>query len=229
MYRLLLISWLLLSSLGAAEIKVELGEAHEAYLEGVAATTIAARRERLNQAVALYEGVAKSYGSAQLYYNLASCYAQLEEWPWAVYYYAEAQRFAPRDRGITQQLNRARERLSLPRVGWRIPLAQRETTTLFIATELLFLLAGSIAIWRRSRLCIALSAVSALVAVGVALFYLNQPVKGVVIECVSMDGGMVPAGTFATIKRAKGDLVEVTLEGGKRGELSESSIRTLFP
>jgi tetratricopeptide (TPR) repeat protein len=210
-------------------LKVELGEAHEAYLEGVAAMTIAARRDKLNQAVSLYEEVAKSYGSAQLYYNLASCYAQLEEWPWAVYYYAEAQRFAPRDRGITQQLNRARERLSLPKVAWQVPLSPSETTIMFISSVLLFLLIGSLAIWRRSRATLAPTVLSFFLVLGVSLFYFNQPLKGVLVECVSMEGGMVPAGTFATIKRGEGDLVEVVLEGGKRGELSGSSIRTLFP
>lgn len=227
--RRLFLSLILLFSLGAIDYRAVLGEAHEAYLEGVSSGTIAARREALNRAVRHYESIAKEAGSAQLYYNLASCYAQLEEWPWAVYYYAEAMRFAPRDRAIVTQLNRARAKLSLSPIRTNLPLSQQEVTLCFGLSVAILLVMGSLTIWRPSSLTLSGGCFALLVAVGGALLYLNQPMTGVVIEPVRMEGGVVPAGTFAKIKSDRGEFVEVVIEGGKRGEISATSLRTLFP
>lgn len=95
----------------------ELLKAHEYYLKGEKAQTLAERQAAFNNALSEYTKLESTfhpeYGNGKLYYNIGNTYFQLEEYPWAVFYYYKALSLRPNDELVQSNLKAALSKLGL--------------------------------------------------------------------------------------------------------------------
>lgn len=97
-----------------ADLQETLDQASHWYQQGQKATSIEARKTAFNRALVLYSSLEKEHYSGLLLYNIANCYYQLREYPWAVLYYQRALKLSPREAPISRNLALAQEQLALP-------------------------------------------------------------------------------------------------------------------
>lgn len=80
-------------------------EAYEAYFLGEQATKREERELYFNKALKHYSMVSPK--TAQLYFNIGNCYAQLDQGPIAIWYYQKAKALNPRNPKIEDNLHKA--------------------------------------------------------------------------------------------------------------------------
>jgi len=136
--------------------------AYESYVQGERATSVAERQDSFNRALALYTELAEEAApSGQLYYNIANCYYQLGEYPWAILYYYRAEKLCPRDYKIQQNLRLALHKLGLDDKKSRsifqkilflhYGLSVPERLAVFFVLSVLAIITASIYFWFRQR------------------------------------------------------------------------------
>lgn len=93
------------SLLSAQSIDSQLDEAYALYAQGERAQTAQERALKFNEALTNYTLIESAYpDSAELQYNIANCYFQLNEYGWAGLYYWRALQNSPRSTRILHNL-----------------------------------------------------------------------------------------------------------------------------
>lgn len=92
-------------------------QAHKHYLAAVQASPIVQRSKDLNEALSLYAQLEEQYnpfhGNGKLYHNIAEIYFQLEQYPWAAFYFYQAKALMPRSQKTEQHLERTLHKLNM--------------------------------------------------------------------------------------------------------------------
>lgn len=95
--------------------------AFENYVAGEKASSVAERKDKFNLALEGYKKLEAEnnlqQGSGVLFYNIGNSYFQLEEYPWAAYYYYKALSLSPGDTEIINNLNVTLTKLNLPKLA----------------------------------------------------------------------------------------------------------------
>jgi tetratricopeptide (TPR) repeat protein len=156
------------------------------YQDGVDSTTVAGREEYFNRALA--ELGENTNPSGQYFFDLGNSYYQIQEYPWAIFYYVKAQRKLPRSDEIASNLASAQAQLEIPVQSYRswIPLSVTEelmiAQTFILVTTLLL----SLRIWFHDRFLVPLSNGFAAATLCLLLFIIGQhyltPVDGVLAK-----------------------------------------------
>lgn len=176
----------------------QLANAYARYTEGERATTISVRKEAFNESLELYKALDNSYslkyGNGKLYFNIANCYFQLEQYPWAIYYYNRSQALRPRDSKVTQNLHIAQMKLGVSGetkesksiFGLSLP----ERLQLFFVFSLIVLAFASLQIWFNSPFWKTITLFFGLI---VTILFLNLiyahyfgPVQGILVNSASL-------------------------------------------
>lgn len=117
----------------------------KAYQEGVNSPTVAGKEESFNKSLQLMQQL--GWDSGELYYDMGNAYYQLEQYPWALFYYLKANKAAPRDQTVRQNISETLQKLELPNetyASW-IPLSISEE---LLIAQLLILLTTLFVSWR---------------------------------------------------------------------------------
>ena len=156
------------------------------YQEGVESPTVAGREESFNSA--LTQLVDVPIHSGQYYFDVGNSYYQLQQYPWAVFYYLKAQRELPRNEEILQNLASAQAQLEIPAQSHRSWMPLSVTEELMIAQLLILLttLFLSLRIWFQDRFLTPLSNGLAVVTLCFLLAIISHhyltPVDGVLAK-----------------------------------------------
>ncbi len=189
-----LIYWLIV----AKSANTELTEAYNQYTVGERTGSIAERKEAFNKSLNIYTSLENSYsptyGNGKLYFNIANCYFQLEQYPMALFYYYKAQSLRPRDPKVTQNLRIAQEKLGIApeakssSISAYITLPER--LQLFFLFSMIALGFASIQIWISGNVWRRIASFFGLLAgiVFLTLLYAHfmTPVQGVLIHAASL-------------------------------------------
>ncbi len=167
-------------------------EAHTNYEAGIKATTYEERRLAFNQALFLYDSLEKEISpSPTLDHALGDTYFQLNEYPWALFYYSRALK-KKEDEALHAQLVNVQNKLGLTDPFPQKNRMEHFFQTLsqhplpFFGTLLLAFVAISIAIWfpQKWTYRIAMGSVllfSLVIANGL-FFYYFTPLEGMLIS-----------------------------------------------
>jgi len=138
-----------------------LNQAYKSYEKGELATTIAERTDGFNESLSIYKRLEKEYspdsGNGKLYYNIASNYYQLNQYPDALLYYLRSEILRPRDEKVKMNLEKTLDKLDIkPEISESIfekifffhkyLSPPEKLQALFVFSFLLFIL-GSCYIW----------------------------------------------------------------------------------
>jgi tetratricopeptide (TPR) repeat protein len=200
-----------LSQLGTAhapdlsEVETRLADAYDAYHRGERITDPVEAMRHFNGALEIYQRLAVEHQAAPLFYNVANCYFQLGEYPWAILYYERALAIRPRDRRIREQLGRVLACAGLEnqmrvRPWWHRALGARllsmnERLWLAFGLGVLLAITGSVMIWKPHRLLTRLTlslASAALLLIGsAAALQFFVPPLGILVRAAALrcDGG----------------------------------------
>lgn len=124
------------------KVEGQLQQFYEAYRAGEKSPTIAGREEHFNKALKALEAV--QIDSGEYYYDIGNSYFQLEQYPWALFYYLKAEQLLPRDGVVKSNIAATLQKLELkanpPKTA--IPLSLPEelyiTQVIILLTTLLF-------------------------------------------------------------------------------------------
>lgn len=181
-----------------AENKLE--RAFQNYHEAERSPTVEGREVRFNQALNLYMDLDRLYsptrGNGKLYYNIANCYFQLEEYPFAILYYNRALNLMPRSDKVADNLRIAQSKLDIKADKTELTfqrlfffhyyLSLPERYQFFFVFSLITLLFSSFYIWASLKIfkTIALIAfsVSVLFLSSIAYTHYLSPIEGVVVN-----------------------------------------------
>lgn len=94
-------------------LQQQLDSAYESYRIGENTKTVQERKDAFNHALELYSSTEKQLTHPNLYYSIANCYFQLEEYPWAILYYRRVLQYIPRDENSKENLAIAQKKLGL--------------------------------------------------------------------------------------------------------------------
>lgn len=214
--------------LEASDVGVALSAAHENYLKGEKASTVAEQEKYFNEALKQYKQVerASSVESGGLYYNIANSYFVLGHYSMAVFYYYKSLRLDPFDLNANHNL-----RLALIELGLQPPspsftvqmisaLSAKWKDVLIVLTLALFL-SCSWFIWRpcrRAQLCFIGSLATWLLAIAAGGYshYFTR-LEGVIIESTLIhqmsEGQFEPASTQPIQAGSKVEVLDVVEEG----------------
>jgi hypothetical protein len=120
----------------------QINELYSVYDAGVKSLTIAGRESNFNEALKLLQELQLDTG--EYYYDVGNTYYQLEQYPWALFYYLKARKMIPRDGEVKKNIQATLEKLELkstiPR-SW-IPFSESEmigaVQLLVLVTAILF-------------------------------------------------------------------------------------------
>lgn len=156
------------------------------YSQGENSATVAGREENFNKAVQVLQKV--NSDSAEFYYDLGNGYYQLEQYPWALFYYLKAQNYLPRDLEVKQNIEATLQKLEIktpPTSPW-IPLALSEEMAILQAMILLTTLFISLRIWIKSswfkRLSKLFLAITLLTTLFIGVQHYFTPERGVLVR-----------------------------------------------
>lgn len=166
--------------------KEQFDEIYASYNAGVESSTIAGRESSFNAVLTLLQEL--QLESGEYYYDVGNAYYQLEQYPWALFYFIKARKMLPRDADIKKNIQATLEKLELkspvPR-SW-IPVSESEELAaiqvLVLVTTVLF----SRRIWAEdawtkfvSRVALGLTLLS---LVFVTARYYFTPEQGVLVN-----------------------------------------------
>lgn len=162
-----------------------LEEANASYAKGEAAEHYHERKVAFNEALALYHQVENSASSPPSLYLLpiANTYFQLEEYPWAILYYARALKEDPHDTFALTQIGKGQEKLKIP-VNLKEFVPSSIPLLVFWSLCITFVVL-SLAIWlpypwiRKAAICISLFAL--LLFCYFLFFYYFIPMDGIIV------------------------------------------------
>jgi tetratricopeptide (TPR) repeat protein len=142
----------------------QLDEAFISYQKGEQAKTYPERQAHFNRALALYSELETSFSDPLLFYNIANCYFQLREYPWAILYYKRAERLQPRNTKIHNNLDLARTKLGIAPeksntvfnklLSFHRMLSEEERLRAFFLLGMGTVGLASVTVWMRHRLLI---------------------------------------------------------------------------
>lgn len=241
-----------LSLLGSEGMVDKAKLAYEAYRMGEQANTASIRNDAFNKALALYVEIGEAHSSGKVYYNIANCYYQLQQYPWAMLYYYRAQKLLPRDSKIYANLAVTRTRLGItdleePSVFEKVfflyvKLSVGERLKLFSALCLITTALASLYYWKAKRafklLTEALSLLTLILLLSLIVTRYFMPLYGVVITSTPLyrDAGYqyapvteTPLFSGSKIKvlqvDPKGEWFKVSPPDGKEGYLPGEALR----
>lgn len=236
-----------------SDLRLQLARAAAFYSTAERSTEPHEAMRQFNAALEIYQSVAVDHFSPGLYFNLANCYFQLGEYPWAIFYYERALRLAPRDRRVVKQLQTAllraglgdrREESSVSRYLGLQWLSVRERVACALGLGCLLAFVGSISIWTARRLLYRLSVA---LAVGTALLLATALVPQLFLHCRAIvikgammrcDGGEhyalvastpLLAGSKIVVKTTATDRqwIEIVTAEGEVGYIPAENVRIL--
>lgn len=124
---------------------------YAAYQAGSESPTLAGRQSSFNEALTHLQELQLDTGA--YYYDMGNVYYQLDQYPWALFYYMKAGQMLPRDSEVKKNIRTTMEKLELKQevaASW-IPVSESEELALaqllIIATGVLF----SLRIWASSE------------------------------------------------------------------------------
>lgn len=253
MNALLLLSFLFLSWSPAT-----LREANEKQAQGLQAHMPAEQKEALNQALDHYLTIAQStqpvFGNGKLYRVIGTLYEQLNEYPYALYYYSRAQTLMPRSIDVQKDLERVSKKLDLtippssafaPFFFFHTYLSLPERLTFFALCSLL-LIGVLWLLLRHSSFILKISAyvlgVTLLLLLGSLLYSLyGEPVEGILVKATSLykdasenNPPAVPVlnpGTRVHVlkQRDDGTWLQIETPDGSLGYIPHRALRILGP
>lgn len=176
--------------------------AFRAYREGEQATTVAGRTGAFNRALKQYleweQTYQPNYGNGKLYYDIGNTFYQLEEYPWAVFYYYRALALSPRDDSVKNNLNIALSKLNIQNSGsesesalnrlffFHTMLSLPERMQVFFALNVFLLVIGSCYLWLHwqglRRVLYVLDVLWGVFLVSVLYTRYFAPIEGVIIQ-----------------------------------------------
>lgn len=244
----LLIYWVMKESSSTKQLEA----ANSFYVEGEKAGTIAERKNAFNQSLEIYQSLEHAYsptfGNGKLYFNIANCYYQLEQYPLAIYYYDTAHVLRPRDLKVVQNLQTAQEKLGIApdKTKDTISISLPERLQIFFGLSLLTLGFASMQIWFPmvifKRLALLFGILSVIVFLNLAYIKFLAPVEGVIIHGTSLyrDAGEQYAKVsekplLAGIKvevldtKANGTWLKIQTPDGSLGFIPKDSIYIINP
>jgi tetratricopeptide (TPR) repeat protein len=237
-----------------------LEQARAAYQEAAQSNNFFHRRQALNRLLMIYHSLDKLYcplqGNGALYSNLAETYFNLEQYPWAAFYFYQAKRLRPRDLEVEFKLKETLAKLKIPPTQspslfkklfffhFYFSLPER-LEILCVFTFLLCSLA-SLLVWKNY---VGLKLLVGSVALVNALFFCSiiysqyfEPIEGVLIHATHLYGEKNLNSALVTLQPLRGGCKVEVLESGKQGRvlkirtpdhligfISQESIRLLRP
>jgi tetratricopeptide (TPR) repeat protein len=229
----------------------QLSKAYASYTEGERATTIATRKEAFNSSLQFYSELEKSYspkyGDGKLYFNIANCFFQLGEYPWAIYYYNEAHYLRPRDSRVTQNLEIAQKKQGIQvdkGASSLIGLSLPERLQLFFIFSLLAFGFASIQIWSYGqfwkKLALVFSGLAVIVFLNLIYIHYLGDLQGILVDSASLhrDAGEqyakvsekpILAGNKVVVLDTKehGEWLKVQTPDGELGFIQKNAIRII--
>lgn len=216
-------------------------EVYQAYQSGVDSSTVAGREVSFNKALQLMHQLDSESG--ELFYDIGNSYYQLEQYPWALFYYLKAQKELPRDREVQQNISATQQKLELPvetHQPW-IPLSVSEELLIAQLLILMTTLFLSFRIWFKDRFLMPFSDVLLGITLVFLLFiggqYYLTPIQGVLAQAailykqpesqsdrVFLDP--LPPGTVLQIigESEQGEWIKVTNEKGVVGYVQANKL-----
>lgn len=132
-------------------MKRQLEQFYSLYRDGEKSPTIAGRQESFNQALKSLQELDVDTG--EYYYDLGNSYFQLEQYPWALFYFLKARKMLPRDAQVQQNIEATFQKLELhpmARSPW-IPLSLQEELGIFQLLLLITTVLFSFRVWMRDE------------------------------------------------------------------------------
>lgn len=231
-------------------------DADASYATAEATKTIAARKQGFNNALKTYLDLEQDYhpqfGTGKLYYNIGNTYFQLEEYPWAVFYYLRAKALMPREERVDQNLTIAQDKLALPKPPpanafskvffFHFYLSLPERLQLFFVLALASLAFASAHIWLKNRWIKSGIVLSLLLTtcmfLSVMYSHYISPINAVIVKSTDLyrDAGSqyakvgnqpIPAGSQVDVldSQINGDWYKVRSHNGDLGFVQQEHIR----
>ncbi len=175
-------------------------EAEISYQAAYEAPNVIQRSQDLNEVLRIYTEVEEQYhptqGTGKLYQNMATVYADLEQYPWAALYFYQARALMPRDQQVEDLLNNTLAQLKLAPASqdsvfrkvffFHYYLSVPERLQILIGCTLLLLSFASLYLWKRFWLLKSLIAGAFLIW---AIFFSSviyskyfEPLEGVIVK-----------------------------------------------
>ena len=195
---LLILIPILYLTLRGTTVDSQLTKAYTSYTEGERDTTNAGRKGAFNNSLQLYSELEKSYsptfGNGKLYFNIANSFFQLEQYPWAIYYYNEAQNLRPRDSRVVQNLQIAQKKQGIPvdkkESSFPFRLSLPEKLQLFFISSLLTFGLASIQIWSYGqfwrKLAFGFGGIAFLLFLNLMYVQYVEPLQGILVDSASL-------------------------------------------
>ncbi|MBS4169456.1 MULTISPECIES: hypothetical protein [unclassified Neochlamydia] len=237
-----------------------LEQARAAYQEAAQSNNFFHRRQSLNRLLMIYHSLDKLYcplqGNGALYSNLAETYFNLEQYPWAAFYFYQSKRLRPRDLEVEFKLKETLAKLNIPSTqspsllkkvfSFHFYLSLPERLEILCVFTFLFCSLASLWIWKNwARLKILVGSV-ALVNL---LFFCSiiysqyfEPIEGVLIHATHLYGEKNLNLALVTLQPLRGGSKVEVLESEEQGRvlkirttdhligfISQESIRFLRP
>lgn len=232
-----------------------LTKANEAYEEGEKAATVKERqkyfRDSLDDYLSLEQTFQPTAGNGKLYYNIASAYYQLQEFPLAILYSYRALALRPREAKIESLLHKSLGKIGLPveqSAGYHtllpIHFSVPERIQLFSCVCFLMFIAFSFYLWSDRifwrHVGVLFSVGTGVLLLSLAYSYYLSPIEGVIVRSTVLyrDAGTQYAPVSDTPEvsgqkveiidsRQRGKWLKVETPGGAVGYLASDRIRMI--
>ncbi len=167
-------------------LKEQFAQIQASYQEGENSTTVSGRQEHFNNSVKMMQELHSDSG--EFNYDIGNGYYQLEQYPWALFYYLKARKELPRDAEVKQNIQATLQKLEIkkPVPDPLVPLALKEELLILQVLILLTTLFISGRIWisnawfkRLSQLSVAMTL---MIFVLIGIQHYSTPEQGIVAK-----------------------------------------------